>query len=91
MGKIRSMDKEKIPSGNPLEEVRQDTRAEAIALLQSYGNMTHFAPRGRLAEQRMFQEELQLDFNAEVELACMDEVMDAMTDFYPSPYQEDNQ
>ena len=77
-----------VPSDNPVEEERQDTRAEATALLQLHGDLTHFAPRGRPAEQRMFQAEMQL--NAEVELACMDEIMDVMTHFYPSPYQEDN-
>jgi len=87
--KMGSMNKETIPSDNPQEEERQDTRAETIALMELHGYLSHFAPRGRPAEQRMFQSEIQL--SAEVELACMDEIMDTMTHFYPSPNQETSQ
>ena len=84
-----SMNKEMIPSDSPQEEEREDTRAETIALMELNGDQTNFAPRGRPAEERMFKSGIQL--SAEVELACMDEYMDAMTQFYPSPYQEASQ
>ena len=84
-----SVNKEMITSDRPQEEEREDTRAETIALMELHGDLTHFAPRGRPAEQRMFQSEIQL--SAEVELACMDDYMDQMMQYYASPYQEASQ
>ena len=84
-----SVNKEMITSDSQQEEEREDTRAETIALMELHGDLTHFAPRGRPAEERMFQSEIQL--SAEVELACMNEYMDQMTQFYASPYQEASQ
>ena len=84
--KIGSMNKEENPTDSQQEEVREDTEAETIALTELHGNLTHFAIG---AQERMFQSEIQL--NAEVEIASMNDYMNQMLEFYDSPYQESSQ
>ena len=77
-----SMHKEDNPTDSPKEDMREDSEAEMMALMELHGNSTHF---GGGARERMLQSEIRI--NPEVEIACMNEYMEQMLEFYDSPYE----